>query len=387
MAGHIDGEAQVASATTQPTIWFSNNNRCPLKLWEGDQIERCKSGSLAVIGPENGTSGMELEEMEIQLQLPYKINAAGALSWKRQQQPGTTLKKWIYENIKRGNLSFLSIPVGMVLSLCTGVAITTTLAETCRRSLDAQFPLFERTLGRVVEMQKDPLDYFLSRNAEGMLKIFLTMTEAEKADLISVISSVIHKLLPTGVSQDGKSFSFLDPTSTGHMPVGISFRMSDSPFLSIFKDTAEIAVFAVVTLECFEFGTFRCQNNSLLTNAGGNHGLQNSTTINPPSATARPHLSYRCNGILTRVVRAQQGGVPFQLNPPLKLQPGQRYIVPWVSNGFFQACGNGSELKWHHEWTMATLIRLIKSYLPLDPPVLLRPCVLNNLEAVELFLC
>ncbi|KAF3228713.1 hypothetical protein TWF106_006232 [Orbilia oligospora] len=250
MAGHIDGEAQAASATTQPTVWFSNNNRCHLKLWKGDQIERCKSGSLAVIGPENGTSGMELEEMEIQLQLPYKINA---------------------QELSLGNANSNQ-------ELRSKIAITTTLAETCRRSLDAQFPLFERTLGRVVKTQEDPLDYFLSRNAEGILKIFLTMTDAEKIDLISIISSVIHKLLPTGVSPDGKSFSFLDPTSTGHMPVGISFRMTDSPFLSIFKDTAEIAVFAVVTLGCFECGTLRCQNNSLLTNAGGITGHK----ITPP---------------------------------------------------------------------------------------------------------
>ncbi|KAK6498319.1 hypothetical protein TWF481_010910 [Arthrobotrys musiformis] len=391
----VDEESQAPASESTALV---NNQHCPLQH-NARCIESYKWESTEIIGPQDSITKMQFEEIQIQGQLASvtSLNAAGTASFKVQRQPGTTLKDTIYKSFQDGYLGYLYSPVGIVLSLCTGVGATITLAETCRRSLSTGGSMVGASPFRnKVRERSDLLDRVLTCPPETRSELLNGLSDTEKSDLTFIISSIIRQLLQTGVSRDEKSFLAFDPTSNQNALVGIPFRMVDSPFLSIFRDTKDTAAFVILTLECLEVGQLRCQNSKLELNSlptstqvgPSDMSLHNARTNSASDATASEvHLSPQCNGVLACFVRVRDGEKPLARLPPLRLEADKRYEVRSISNGFLQASSCGSELRWHCRSFITTMFRSIASYLGLfvDRPVLLVPQTLQNSEAVQAF--
>ncbi|KAJ6261608.1 hypothetical protein Dda_4278 [Drechslerella dactyloides] len=162
----------------------------------------------------------------------------------------------IVHGLQDGHFVYLSLSVGLIYSLCTGVTRTVSLSELLLES----FGLFDgHALGKLFYQRRWDLIRLLQATDSNLPTIVRSFDSTAIRDIKKLLHFLAFKLAASGPTSNGERFYFIYP-GANQLENALSFPLvTDSP-LSMFRNTSRSAVFAIVSTRCFARTRFKCRN-------------------------------------------------------------------------------------------------------------------------------
>ncbi|CAD0093851.1 unnamed protein product, partial [Aureobasidium mustum] len=196
---------------------------------------------------------------EIQLGLSGGFYAMLALNSTWIKKAGRTKKRQIFEN--EWDLNTLEAPLGLLISVCTGVAQRVPLREVIGEVMPAM----------VAAMRKRPVEWdqlvaqghdIANEYKKSTFRVWYNALQPPQRNALDRVANYVFKRICwTGVNHEEKLVvacpSAGDACGCIHMP-----REQNLPLASILKDSDQCATFACTTARCIETDRHKCRNSN-----------------------------------------------------------------------------------------------------------------------------